>query len=93
MSEADPPRYRFAPTPKSFKKRFDKKTNDQQSAILKALALMERNPRHPSLQAAKFSRGGEWYARTTRGDRIWYEVEANVITLTTNCNHDMLRRR
>jgi len=91
-SPSDPP-YRIGKAPKPFKKLFNKKSNEKQVAILKALALLAVNPRHPSLHAKPLSGTPEWYARATSGDRVFFTMEGNRIELVTNCNHDMLRKR
>jgi hypothetical protein len=85
--------YLIGSVPKPFKKRFDKKSNEKQAAILKALSQLAENPRHTSLRAQPLTGTAEWYARSSSGDRIFFTMEGNRIDLITNCNHDMIRKR
>ena len=47
-------------------------------AFHKQLALLERDRRHPSLQAKKYDEaGGVWQARVNRDWRFYFTIEAD----------------
>jgi mRNA-degrading endonuclease YafQ of YafQ-DinJ toxin-antitoxin module len=76
-----------------FKRRFEKKTTEQRAAIMRTLARLEKNPRHPSLNAHELrGSGGVWEAYVNTGDRVSYQRDGDRLVLRMNCNHnDVLR--
>lgn len=64
-----------------------------QLQVNKAIVLFEQNPHHPSLRVKKL-RGTRhvWEARVTRGYRMTFHWEQDVITLRRVGTHDILER-
>ena len=76
-----------------FKKRFNKKTPEQRAAIMHCLTLLERDERHPGLNAHRIrGREGVWEAYVNTGDRITYHREDGRFVLRMNCNHNEVLR-
>jgi mRNA-degrading endonuclease YafQ of YafQ-DinJ toxin-antitoxin module len=77
-----------------FKRRFNKKTAAQRAAIMRCLTLLERNERHPGLNAHQLrGSGGVWEAYVNSGDRVTYHREdSGRLVLRMNCNHDQVLR-
>ena len=60
-----------------------------QNQVDKALELLAENPHHPSLHTHK--RRGEkevWQARVTRGHRLYFEMEGDIIRLVSVVSHE-----
>lgn len=78
---------------KRFKRRFERKTPQQRAAIMRTLARLEENPRHPGLNAHPLrGSGGVWEAYINTGDRVSYQRDGDRLILRMNCNHDEVLR-
>ena len=67
-----------------------------QRAVDKALQFLLTNPRHPSLRIQKLPGTEIWYGRISRGYRVTFQFESDVITLRRAGTHAVLaaeRRR
>lgn len=75
-----------------FDRRFGKKPNDQQAAILKTIKLLADDPGHPGLHVKRVTGWpGVWSARVNRSDRLSFEWGADgQLVLRYNCHHDEL---
>lgn len=80
-----------------FLKQFENLTTEKQKQTLKAIRLLEENPRHPSLNAHQLDgiRGNLWDCYVSRGanaHRIIYEPEGSVIKLWKVGDHSIVDR-
>lgn len=74
-----------------FRKRLEKKTPDQQAAILRCIQKLEQHPDSPGLRVKKM-RGHEniWEALVDRSNRLTFERHGDKVTLRVHCSHDVL---
>ncbi len=79
---------RFAPR---FWRQYQRLTHDEQRQVNARLRLLAENPRHPSLQARKWSDNDQWYARASRDLRMFYEVHDEYCLLLNLGHHDIER--
>jgi len=77
----------------SFERDFLRLPAHIQALVEKAIRLLAENPRHPALRVKKI-RGTRniWEARATRGYRITFNWEGEVIFFRRAGTHDILRK-
>ena len=73
-----------------FKKDYETLPREIKRALDKALKLLLENPSHPSLQTRKLPHTFIWYARLTRGYRLTFQVQENLIILRRVGTHKIL---
>jgi hypothetical protein len=79
--------------PPSFKRKLAKKTPEQAGAILRCIAQLDENPRHPGLHTHRVQGAqGVWEAYVDDANRVTFHYEADRMVFRTHCNHDVLRR-
>ena len=85
-------RHRLAWLPR-FERDYRKLSPDLKMRVDRALLQMEHDLRYPSLQVKKM-RGTDdiWEARVSRGGRITFNLDGDLILLRTVGDHDVLKR-
>jgi hypothetical protein len=77
--------------PKSLKKKLEKKTPVMQGAINAALRQLREDWTHPSLASSKLGGTEIYHAKVSRGNRITFFWDGDVIVLENHCHHDILK--
>lgn len=78
-----------------FRKVLQRKPAELQAAILKCVARLGEDPRHPGLRTHRLQGvSGVWEAYVDRANRVTFHYgDDGRIVLRNNCNHDILTRR
>ncbi len=77
-----------------FKRDYKKLPSSSKEKVKKALLLMEKDLKYPSLQTKKIKGTKNiWEARVSENLRITFNIDGNTITLRTAGKHDILKRR
>lgn len=77
----------------TFRRRFRKKSVEQQGAVLSCIDQLTENPNHPGLRCRRISGRTTWEARIDGKNRIeWEYGQPNEIRLLNNCSHDLVYR-
>jgi hypothetical protein len=64
-----------------------------QVAIMRCVALLAEDPRHPGLHTHRVQgTRGVWEAYVDDANRITFHYDDDRIVLRKNCNHSILRR-
>ncbi|MGH8933019.1 MAG: hypothetical protein ACRDZO_20940 [Egibacteraceae bacterium] len=80
--------------PDHFRKVLHSKPAALQAAVLKCVARLGDNPRHPGLRTHRLQGAkGVWEAYVDKANRVTfhYGVDGRIV-LRNNCNHDILTR-
>jgi hypothetical protein len=77
--------------PKSLKKKLEKKTPEMQGAVNAALRQLREDWTHPSLASSKLGGTDIYHAKVSRGNRITFFWDGDVIVLENHCHHDILK--
>lgn len=76
-----------------FKRDYKKLTSQSQKRINQALLQMERDLKHPSLEAKKLKGTNSiWEARASKSLRITFNLKGKLIILRTVGEHNILNR-
>lgn len=77
-----------------FKRDYKKLSPASKEKIKKALLLMEKDLKYPSLHAKKIKGTMNiWEARASRDLRITFNLEGGIVILRTVGEHDILKRQ
>ena len=79
----------------AFRRRLQKKTPNQQGAILECIEQLSNDPRHPGLKTSRVQGQRDvWEARIDKSNRLtWKYGDSDEIVLLNNCSHDDVYRR
>ena len=84
-------RHRFAWLPR-FERDYRKLPSGLKSRVDRTLQQLERDLRHPGLRVKKMEGTADiWEARVSRGCRITFNLEGDLILLRTVGEHDVLK--
>ena len=64
----------------------------EQKQAIKALRLLETNPKHPSLQVHRVNGTNYWEAYVNKDIRIIFEQNSDTLILMAIGHHDMLNK-
>jgi hypothetical protein len=81
--------------PPKFKKVLEKKETTLVGTILKCVAQLGEDPRHPSLQTHRVQGTKDpkvFEAYVDKKNRVTFHWDGDTIVLRNNCNHDILKR-
>ena len=79
--------------PPSFRRTVKKKEPSMQVAIMRCVALLADDPRHPGLHTHRVQGTREvWEAYIDDANRITFHYAQGRVVLRKNCNHSILRR-
>lgn len=77
----------------TFQRDYKSLPRELQKQFEKAIQMLERDPRHPSLRVKKMAGTRDiWEARVTRSYRFTFNWESDVITLRRIGTHDILKQ-
>jgi hypothetical protein len=77
--------------PKPLKKKLEKKPPPMQQAILACLRQLREDWTHPSLKSSKLGGTNVYHAKVTKGDRVTFFWDGDVIVIENHCHHDILK--
>ena len=74
-----------------FEQAYSRLTGQEKQSVLKAIAFLGENPRHPGLHVKKMEgRGNVWEARVSRRLRMTFEMSGETIIMRNVGEHDVV---